>query len=155
MNEGTGAEGAGTQSLTTFLEGENTMEHAQGGSERRTGKERRKGDERRTAKQPLATDFRSGTERRAAGRRTSDALREIIGGRILATSSDITPATYSRKEAELIRAAAADANEPLVCPRCDKPLVVGPEIQRRGELIRELLCRHCRRCVMVREFAAR
>ena len=131
------------------------MEQAHGGSERRTGKERRKGDERRTAKKPLATDFRSGSDRRAAGRRTSDALRQIIGGRILAGGGDITPATFSRKEAELIRAAAADANEPLVCPRCDKPLVVGPEIERKGELIRELLCRKCRRCVMVREYAAR
>jgi len=131
------------------------MEQAHSGSERRNGKERRKGDERRTAEKPLATEFRSGTERRAGGRRISDALRQIIGGRILAGAGDITPATYSRKEAEGIRAAAANASERLVCPRCDKPLVVGPEIERKGELIRELLCRHCRRCVMVREFATR
>jgi hypothetical protein len=155
MNQGKGAEGACGRSLRTFSEGENTMEQAHSGSERRTGKERRKGDERRTAKKPLATDFRSGSERRAKGRRTSDALRQILGGRILAGSSNITPATFSRKEAASIRAAAADANEPLVCPRCDKPLVIGPEIERKGELIRELLCRQCHRCVMVGEFATR
>jgi DNA-directed RNA polymerase subunit RPC12/RpoP len=118
--------------------------------ERRSGDDRRSGDERRSKEKPLTTDFRSGDERRASERRNVKALREILGGRILADAPIDTPVTYSRDEAAKIRAQVDSAADPIICPRCGQPLKGGPPISRRDDVIRELVCPDCRRCVMVK-----
>jgi hypothetical protein len=64
-------------------------------------------------------------------------------------TSDDTPAFYSRKEVNEIRAAAGDPAQQPICPRCNEQLVVGPPVMWAGEPIRELRCPSCNRCLMV------
>jgi hypothetical protein len=120
------------------------------GSERRSGSERRTGAERRVTKKPSPKDLRSGQERRSSERRNVEALREILGGRILADGPIDTPVTYSREEAAKIRKQVEQSADPVLCPRCNRPLKAGPSIARKDDMIRELVCPDCRRCVMVK-----
>lgn len=132
------------------------MDQRHDGPERRSGEDRRNGEERRTAKRPLARDIRTGRERRSGERRNVEALRAILGGRILKDDpepSDApvdTPVTYSRDEAARIRDQVERGVHPAVCPRCGKPLQSGPVIRRDDYTIQELVCADCRRCMMVK-----
>ena len=126
------------------------MDHSYSGSERRGGDDRRSGDERRSVEKPLPTDSRSGHDRRSKERRTIDALREILSKPILTDAPIDTPVTYSRDEAAKVRAQVKEGSNPVICPRCGKPLEAGPLIPRKEESIQELVCVSCHRCLMVK-----
>ena len=62
-----------------------------------------------------------------------------------------TPTTYSAEEAARIHEMAAQQDAPLICPRCDASMTLGPRINRHGTVLQEVCCPDCQRCIMLRE----
>lgn len=118
-------------------------------AERREGRERRAGVERRLDYAAVATNRRTGVERRS----TEPRRRHDRGAGPLFADPDVmlrnTPAVFSQEEAAEIRAFAMVGSHPL-CPRCGDDLLIGEPVMLGEGTVRQLSCPTCSRTVMVR-----